>query len=140
MDLPQATLISSATGCAQHRGGTESNCEDSELRCSPALMVELTLKDAATGARILPAYYSENYVSLLPGEEGAVTVEFPAGRSNRPSACAAGTSQRQRLRSNRLGGKILWLDALIERDTAAKLNPCLRQVAQLEKLVPQPAK
>ena len=45
----------------------------------PALMVKLTLKDAATGDRILPAYYSENYVSLLPGEERNLTVAFPAG-------------------------------------------------------------
>jgi hypothetical protein len=46
---------------------------------APALMVKLILKDAVTGERILPAYYSENYVSLLPGEERVVTVEFPAG-------------------------------------------------------------
>jgi hypothetical protein len=43
------------------------------------LMVKLTLKDAATGERILPAYYSENYVSLLPGESRTITVAFPAG-------------------------------------------------------------
>ncbi len=46
---------------------------------TPALMVKLTLKDAATGQRILPAYYSENYVSLLPGEERKLTVAFPSG-------------------------------------------------------------
>lgn len=27
---------------------------------------------------ILPAYYSDNYVSLLPGEERTVTVKAPA--------------------------------------------------------------
>jgi uncharacterized membrane protein len=47
----------------------------------PALLVKLTLQDAATGARILPAYYSENYVSLLPGETRTVTIAFPAGDS-----------------------------------------------------------
>ena len=46
---------------------------------TPALLVKLTLKDASTGDRILPAYYSQNYVSLLPGEEQTVTVNFPAG-------------------------------------------------------------
>jgi hypothetical protein len=45
----------------------------------PALLLKLTLEDAVTGARILPAYYSENYLSLLPGEESTVTVKFPAG-------------------------------------------------------------
>jgi hypothetical protein len=42
-------------------------------------MIKLTLNDASTGQRILPAYYSENYISLLPGEERVVIVEFPAG-------------------------------------------------------------
>jgi hypothetical protein len=44
-------------------------------------MIKLTLKDAATGERILPAYYSDNYVSLLPGEERSVNVAFPAGKA-----------------------------------------------------------
>jgi glycosyl hydrolase family 2/Ig-like domain-containing protein/concanavalin A-like lectin/glucanase superfamily protein len=45
----------------------------------PALMIKLTLRDAATGVRILPAYYSENYISLLPGEVRNAIVKFPAG-------------------------------------------------------------
>ena len=48
---------------------------------TPALMIKLTLKDSVTGARILPAYYSENYVSMLPGEERVITIEFPAGHT-----------------------------------------------------------
>jgi hypothetical protein len=47
----------------------------------PALLVKLTLKDAASDARILPAYYSENYVSLLPGDSRTITIAFPAGES-----------------------------------------------------------
>jgi hypothetical protein len=46
---------------------------------TPALMIKLTLKDAATGERILPAYYSENYASLLSGESRTITVDFSAG-------------------------------------------------------------
>ena len=42
-------------------------------------MIKFTLEDSATGRRILPAYYSDNYVSLLPGEERTVNVTFPAG-------------------------------------------------------------
>lgn len=42
----------------------------------PALMVKLTVRDA-TGARVLPAYWSDNYVSLLPGETRTVTLETP---------------------------------------------------------------
>ena len=47
----------------------------------PALMIKLTLKDAATGQRILPAFYSENYISLLAGEERTITIAFPTGES-----------------------------------------------------------
>lgn len=42
----------------------------------PALMVRLSALDRS-GARILPAYWSDNYVSLLPGESRTVTVETP---------------------------------------------------------------
>jgi hypothetical protein len=45
---------------------------------APALAAKLTLVDAA-GARILPAYYSDNYVSLLPGETRCVEVRYPRG-------------------------------------------------------------
>ncbi|WP_165190864.1 glycosyl hydrolase 2 galactose-binding domain-containing protein [Caulobacter soli] len=43
---------------------------------APALNVKLTLVDAQ-GARILPAYYADNYVSLLPGERRTVEVRYP---------------------------------------------------------------
>lgn len=42
----------------------------------PALLVKLTLSDAA-GQRLLPAYYSDNYVSLLPGETRVLTIRLP---------------------------------------------------------------
>jgi hypothetical protein len=42
----------------------------------PALNAKLTLVDAA-GKRILPAYYSDNYVALLPGEKKTITVRYP---------------------------------------------------------------
>src|SRR4029079_14460970 len=42
-----------------------------------ALNVKLTLFDAQDN-RILPAYYSDNYVSLLPGQQRNVEVHFPA--------------------------------------------------------------
>lgn len=48
---------------------------------SPALLLKLTVEDALTGRRILPACYGENYVSLLPDEARAITIDFPAGES-----------------------------------------------------------
>ncbi len=54
-----------------------------------AIELKLTLEQAP-GARtageppkrILPAYYSDNYVSLLPGESRTVTVRYPAGAAH----------------------------------------------------------
>ena len=43
-----------------------------------AIELKLTLEEAQGGERILPAYYSDNYVSLLPGESQTVTVRYPA--------------------------------------------------------------
>jgi hypothetical protein len=41
----------------------------------PALAIRLTLRDAKTGERILPAYYEDNYFSLLPGESRNIQIE-----------------------------------------------------------------
>jgi hypothetical protein len=41
----------------------------------PALAIRLTLRDAQTGERILPAYYEDNYISLLPGESRTIRID-----------------------------------------------------------------
>jgi hypothetical protein len=45
---------------------------------APALLAKLTLLDVA-GDRVLPAYYSDNYVTLLPGESRKIEATCPAG-------------------------------------------------------------
>jgi hypothetical protein len=42
---------------------------------APVLEVHLTLRNADTKERILPAYYSDNFFSLLPGESRDVQIE-----------------------------------------------------------------
>lgn len=42
-----------------------------------ALAAQVVLRDAVTKARVLPAYASDNYVSLLPGEQRRITIEVP---------------------------------------------------------------
>jgi len=42
-----------------------------------ALHIKLTLLDAGGKVRVLPAYYSDNYVSLLPGESKEIVIEYP---------------------------------------------------------------
>ena len=41
----------------------------------PALMVHLQLRRAKSGTRVLPAFYSDNYVSLMPGESTVLRIE-----------------------------------------------------------------
>jgi hypothetical protein len=45
---------------------------------SIALMAHLQLRKARSGQRVLPVFYSDNYLSLLPGESKALTVEAAA--------------------------------------------------------------
>lgn len=82
-DLPAVSLDASAS-VAPSGNERKATVHLRNASSTPALLVKLTLKDAATGDRILPAYYSENYVSLLPGEQRTFTVEFPAGH-NKPA-------------------------------------------------------
>jgi hypothetical protein len=49
---------------------------------SVSLANKLTLLAAKTEARILPAYYSDNYISLLPGETRVIEIEAPTDGSN----------------------------------------------------------
>jgi hypothetical protein len=76
--LPQATISASAVSAAAN-GERAVTVKIENTGSAAALLVKLTLESAATDQRILPAYYSENYVSLLPGEERTITVTYPSG-------------------------------------------------------------
>jgi len=76
--LPPATLSTSAASAAANGERTVA-VRIKNTGSAAAIMIKLTLNDAATGQRILPAYYSDNYISLLPGEERTVKVAFAAG-------------------------------------------------------------
>ncbi len=41
-----------------------------------AIELKLTLLEADGKTRVLPAYYGDNYVSLLPGEKKEVVVQY----------------------------------------------------------------
>ena len=45
---------------------------------SVAVMAHVQLRNARTNARVLPIFYSDNYVSLLPGESRSLTIEAAA--------------------------------------------------------------
>ena len=45
---------------------------------SIALNLKLNLRDASTGEIILPAYFSDGYFHLLPGEKRIIEISAPA--------------------------------------------------------------
>jgi len=58
------------------RGGqTVLECKLSNPSQTPVLAIKLTVRDADTGLRVLPVYYGDNYVSLLPGETRRIHIE-----------------------------------------------------------------
>jgi beta-galactosidase/beta-glucuronidase len=74
--LPAATVTASA---ASERAGhtVRVNVHLQNGGTTAALANKLTLF-SADGTRILPVYYTDNYVSLLPGEARDVQAEYPA--------------------------------------------------------------
>ena len=58
----------------------------------PAIMIRLKAVRATTGDRILPVLYSDNYVSLMPGERRVITTEVKRAdaRGERPRMAVEG--------------------------------------------------
>ena len=84
-NLAAVTLRASATSqSAGPRDNTESHITVTLTNPSQttALTTKLTLLDGANGARILPAYYSDNYVSLLPNEQRTIRIAYPASAAH----------------------------------------------------------
>lgn len=50
----------------------------------PALNIKLGAFNTATHKQILPAYFSDNYVSLVPGEQTTLTLELPTALTPNP--------------------------------------------------------
>jgi len=74
--LPTESLMTSATST---RSGDTGHVRVTLRNNGGAVALEnkLTLLNASDKTRILPAYYSDNYVSLLPGESREIDIEYP---------------------------------------------------------------
>jgi len=48
---------------------------------TPALATKAVLLNPKTGLPILPAYFSDNYTTLLPGETRTLTIHYPTQTS-----------------------------------------------------------
>lgn len=75
-DLPQVAVSASATS-RKLKDQMQVDVQLKDNSATAALAVKLTLLDTASGARILPAYLSDNYVSLLPGETRSIEIQYP---------------------------------------------------------------
>ena len=78
--MPQAQI---AVTAREHEVEGESALEVTlrNTGAVPALAAKLTLQSTSNHERILPAYYSDNYVSLLPGETLQLTIRYPLAPS-----------------------------------------------------------
>jgi hypothetical protein len=74
--LPQVTVSAGVRGTG--RGGLAVALRNEGH--AVAAMVVLSLRDRRSGQRILPTYYSDNYLWLLPGETRDVTLSWPDRR------------------------------------------------------------
>ncbi len=74
-NLPLAPLHFSTSLLASIPGVTKFAVHIHNPTNHVALAVHLQLRRGYSGLRVLPVYYSDNYVSLLPGESRTVTVE-----------------------------------------------------------------
>jgi hypothetical protein len=74
--LPAASVVATVTAI----GAGKVRVLLKNAGTAAALQNKLTLVNS-DGSRILPAYYSDNYVSLLPGEAREVEIEYPASTS-----------------------------------------------------------
>lgn len=74
--LPQIPLTIRATS-SRERENAHVHIQIGNTGAAVSLQNKLTLLNA-DGSRILPAYYSDNYVSLLPGETREIEINYPA--------------------------------------------------------------
>jgi hypothetical protein len=82
--LPPAQIAVTAHAAQQENGDARIIVDLKNTGAAAALENKLTLINSKDGSRILPAYYSDNYVSLLPGESREITIDYPAAHAEQP--------------------------------------------------------
>ena len=69
-----------------------------------ALMAHLQLRNHRTNARVLPVYYTDNYISLLPGEKKTIGIEAGDLGGDAPLVVLDGWNVTTKARAFRAGG------------------------------------
>jgi len=91
-NLPPENVTATATFSGKGSGEGYIIVQLKNNGATAALENKLTLINNKDGSRILPAYYSDNYVSLLPGETREIDIKYPetAARSTKPELTLGG--------------------------------------------------
>ncbi len=79
--MPMVTLQATATSKDEGSKRTMTVTLHNASK-SVALMTHLQLRRRKSGERVLPAFYSDNYVSLIPDETRTIAIEADANRFN----------------------------------------------------------
>jgi Glycosyl hydrolase 2 galactose-binding domain-like/Exo-beta-D-glucosaminidase Ig-fold domain/Glycosyl hydrolases family 2/NedA-like, galactose-binding domain len=90
-DLPKVELTTTTTVSREgEQWILESRVENQEN--TPALMIRLKITGASSGERILPAFFSDNFFSLLPGESKTIrtSVKVEDSRGEKPTVELSG--------------------------------------------------
>jgi hypothetical protein len=83
--LNQLTPVAISVTAHVDHGDSDNTSEEQRIRVDlknsgnvVALNTKLGLFNTHDGSEVLPAYYSDNYISLLPGQERSITIDLPA--------------------------------------------------------------
>jgi hypothetical protein len=76
-DVPAVSLQATTSTVTSSAGEQHLVVKLSNTSQTVAIATKLTLLAGEGGPRILPAFYSDNYVSLLPGEQRTVEIVYP---------------------------------------------------------------
>ncbi len=75
-NMPEAAIRGTARKTDAHQIEVSlSNAEEGAM----AFFIRLSLVEVATGERILPSFYSDNYVSIEAGETKTISLDYPDG-------------------------------------------------------------
>jgi hypothetical protein len=88
--LPQVAVTTQAVAEVNSAGEVHVSVTLENTGSAVAVAAKLTLLRASDGERILPAYFSDNYVSLLPGEKRGVQISYPAAQAGAAAVAVRG--------------------------------------------------
>ena len=77
LDAMPKAAVELKTSAVRSAGEPAIDVSVTNPSAAPALEIRLTLRDQQTGKRVLPVYYEDNYISLLPGESRVIRITAP---------------------------------------------------------------